>query len=247
MAFAAKLPGRCKRCRGAIQPGERIVKDDKRRGYVHEVCPAQPVQLVFSMPEPGAKPASPAQLELLENLLEERTPSAALAEHFPDNLSDLKSNQAGAIIDEMFNMPRGIQADVPGPDQVPAGRYALEDGPALQLVKVFRDGDRVRVFDDDNREHEYHAGAILRRIVRIGAAEAATRYGQLRGRCWRCGRKLEDKVSVELAMGPVCGEHIYPKPVWKIKVRAARDEIRERGEDPDAPAEHSAVGQEVTI
>ena len=246
MAFTAKLPGRCKRCRGPIQAGEQI-EGERGKGYSHVVCPANPKLAMFSMPAPGSRKASPGQLELLENLLEERTPPAAVAEHLPEDLTDLASNQASVLIDELLASPKGPQPDVPGPSEVPAGRYALEDGPALQLVKVFRSGDRVRVFDDDNREHEYNAGAVLRRIVRIGAAEAATRYGQLRGRCWRCGHRLEDKVSVELAMGPVCGARIYPSVVWKIKVKAARDEIRERGEDPDAPAEHSAVGQEVTI
>jgi hypothetical protein len=245
MAMKAKMTGRCRKCRRSINIGDEIT-GERGKGWSHVTCPlfdpSEPVELVI--PEGNGRLASEGQIELIESLLEERTPPREVTEAMPETLQLLASNQASAIIDALFASPKGPQAATPGPDEVPAGRYALEDGPSLQLVKVYRgsqNSDYVKVYDDDDSTHVYNAPAMLRRIVKVGVAHAATRYGQLRGRCWKCGYRLEQNISIELSMGPVCGARLYPKPVWKIKVQKARDAILERGEDPDAPAHKSVT------
>jgi hypothetical protein len=45
---------------------------------------------------------------------------------------------------------------------------------------------------------------ILARIVEAGIDEAARLYGQKIGRCYKCNRRLTDKVSRAAGIGPDC-------------------------------------------
>jgi hypothetical protein len=138
------------------------------------------------------------------------------------------------------------QEDLP---VVPNGFYAVDvagvngGAPTLYLVKVveFRNGT-VHVFDADDRNRAYDTKMILEAIDAAGAGECAIAYGRLRGVCARCGSGLENRLSVELGIGPVCGKHYFATAVWSARKAAARDKIRADGFD---PAETVRSAQEV--
>jgi len=117
---------------------------------------------------------------------------------------------------------------------IPNGFYAVEVDSKLLLVKVveFRSG-RVHVFDADDRNREYPAKKVLEAIYEFGPGEAAIAYGRLRGHCARCDSPLENNLSVELGIGPVCGKHYFDRETWGNRKAAARAALRARGLEPN--------------
>jgi hypothetical protein len=128
---------------------------------------------------------------------------------------------------------------------VPAGRYAVEnDQGELRFYNVWvaRNGKRLNVYvlhgpnDSDLRFHKTMLG-VLRKIKADGIREAALRFGREIGSCSNCGRRLTNRISRELAIGPVCGGRMFGEKEWKAEVKAKRQEIVDRGEDPDEELE----------
>jgi hypothetical protein len=139
-------------------------------------------------------------------------------------------NNYGSYVYTTKRAPKPSEADLPGDDVVPAGRYALELDGELRFVKVWRKGERIGVYDDDNRDRL--PLTTLQAIADAGSFECAVRYGQLRKACSRCGVKLRNRLSVELAIGPECIKYWHDDVTRLTLVDNARQAIRARGEDP---------------
>ena len=106
----------------------------------------------------------------------------------------------------------------PGPDQVPAGYYAI-DVPdyGWTLIKVWRgerDPSYVHCYllsgETDERGTEIEAGSTLARIVAVGAFKAAKDYGGRTGKCSQCRKRLTNALSRKLRIGPVCLARFIP-------------------------------------
>lgn len=159
----------------------------------------------------------------------------------------ISKNDASLWIDALLKRPRRAKkakADVPGPEAVPAGRYAIlvgeegvdqNDWHFYHVKRGTRNPDYVwvhRMSSDDEHELSFpQAIKVLRKIVESGASEAAAEYGRRFKRCSRCNRGLTRRISRKLNVGPVCGGHWYQD--WDERVTAAREELRAEGFDPD--------------
>lgn len=78
--------------------------------------------------------------------------------------------------------------------------------------------------------------SIAQAILAVGPRECAIRYGMEIGECSNCGRRLTNRISRELGIGPVCGGRMFGDE-FKPMVTAKRAEIVKRGEDPDEELE----------
>lgn len=123
---------------------------------------------------------------------------------------------------------------------VPAGRYAVENNQGelrFYNVWVSRDKTRIKVYvahgpDESELPGQATQLAVLSKIKAAGIREAAIRYGLEIGECSNCGRRLTNRISRELGIGPVCGGRMFEDNFSEM-VSAKRAEITARGEDPD--------------
>lgn len=139
--------------------------------------------------------------------------------------------------------------DLPDAKVVPAGRYAVDtpDGKLL-LLRVWRKGSRVNVYDDDTGEYLRNKHDLLRMIVDQDPGQCWRRYGQLRKKCPRCAAKLSNNLSVFLLTGPQCLKYILGEDRAKAIVRKARDELRLKGIDPyETPKSDAAEPDSVWV
>jgi len=74
---------------------------------------------------------------------------------------------------------------------------------------------------------------VANMIIKAGIRECAIRYGMEIGSCSNCGRRLTNRISRELGIGPICGSRMFGGDEWSDEVKAKRAEIRARGEDPN--------------
>lgn len=154
-------------------------------------------------------------------------------------LEELNKTQISRLIEKLLALPRkpAVQT-VEHP--VPAGRYAIENNDGeLRFYKVWISPDTTRIIvyvehgPDNSRLPWQAAIIILHKIAEVGIREAAIRYGIEIGACSKCGRRLTNRISRELGIGPVCGGRMFGGDGWKDEVKAKRAEISARGEDPD--------------
>jgi len=125
--------------------------------------------------------------------------------------------------------------------EVPSGRYAVDnDQGELRFYNVWvsRDKMRLNVYvahgpEDSNLKYQQTVMGVLRKIKDAGIREAAIRYGMEIGSCSNCGRRLTNRISRELGIGPICGGRMFGEADWKDEVKTKRQEIMLRGEDPD--------------
>lgn len=241
----ARFPGRCLACKGDIVPGQSIHPSAKgQRTYEHDDCsnvnvdtPPQPK--VYKNPDESA---SVPQRNLIRKLSFERLiPDHITIPATP--LAPLTVSQAGEIIDALFASPVATKQTIPGPEELPAGRYAV----VLDLngvehdffVRVWRGSQNpnvVNCYNDDTGDTVNKHDAI-KRILDAGVIESARRYGRLRKKCFRCNNKLRNRLSLELDIGPECLKHLHsPERAKEIRA-AARQVIRDRGEDPSESVE----------
>lgn len=134
------------------------------------------------------------------------------------------------------NIVRSQNPDVP---DVPAGRYAIEsnDGELrFYHLWVGKSGyPKLYVLHGpDSTELPRPAMIeILKKIETAGPGKCAERFGIEIGACSNCGRRLTNRLSRELGIGPVCGGRWYGDDEWKAKKDTKRAEIVARGDDPD--------------
>lgn len=79
---------------------------------------------------------------------------------------------------------------------------------ALYVVVIDDDAYQGKVEGVTFKAVREAASSTVDALHRIAAnpMEAAVRYGQKTGKCSCCGRKLTNKVSIELGIGPICAE-----------------------------------------
>jgi len=128
---------------------------------------------------------------------------------------------------------------------LPPGRYALpkagtklEDN-ELRFYQCWESRDKQAkrlyvLFGPSGSQMPYNAQMnVAKMIIKDGIRECAIRYGMEIGSCSNCGRRLTNRISRELGIGPVCGGRMFGGDEWSEEVKAKRAEIRARGEDPD--------------
>ena len=236
MTITAKFDSKCPTCQGPIVAGEQVEWSKGTRAR-HQGCPAPQV----AAPAQGAgtyngRPlsteagtASAKQLSFLTSLVQEREPGTGV----PDNLSEA---DASAMIERVKALPA---PEKPGPDVVPAARYALveagQDEPAFYRVwRGSRKPEFVKIYSDDTGE-ELPYGETMR-ILRLVAEDswgAARLYGKLRCKCSRCGLKLKNRISVYLAIGPTCIKYWHAPDACSAMRAEARAAIEAEGFDPN--------------
>jgi len=124
---------------------------------------------------------------------------------------------------------------------VPPGRYAVEsDAGELRFYSVWQSQDkkRLRVYvchGPDESSLKYHKTmlGVLKKIKADGIRKAAIRYGMEIGACSNCGRRLTNRISRALGIGPICGGRMFGEDTWKDEVKATRADIKAQGFDPD--------------
>jgi hypothetical protein len=138
-------------------------------------------------------------------------------------------------------------ADRITPEKVPAGHYAVDnEAGELRFYAVWwapitpgRD-PFFKVYvehgPDDSEVPFKSALTILRKIAEDPRA-AALRYGREIKSCSSCGKRLTNRISRLLDIGPVCGGRFYSEDDWKARKATARDALRAAGLDPKADAE----------
>lgn len=79
---------------------------------------------------------------------------------------------------------------------------------ALYVVVIDDDAYQGKVEGVTFKAVREAAASTVDALQRIAAnpMEAAVRYGQKTGKCSCCGRKLTNKVSIEMGIGPICAE-----------------------------------------
>lgn len=152
--------------------------------------------------------------------------------------------------------PRSIMSEIardaghgtPTPEDLPAGHYAIKNADGqLRFYHVHRRKDNlkfVRLYlqhgtSDSEIPWGHEFRAILAAILEGEPFQCAMRYGQHIGSCSnpKCGRRLTNRVSRLLGIGPVCGGHSCDPAVWKDMQRRAREALAAAGLDPDADVE----------
>lgn len=124
---------------------------------------------------------------------------------------------------------------------VPPGRYAVDSNDGeLRFYSVWQSPDKLRLrvyvcHGPDESSLKYHKTmmGVLKKIKADGIREAAIRYGNEIGACSNCGRRLTNRISRALAIGPICGGRMFGEDTWKDEVKAMRADIKAQGFDPD--------------
>jgi hypothetical protein len=208
------------------------------------------------------------QLKFLTDLLDERdlrqSPKvlAATDEEYAAAIADLKERAAdldkptaSRWIEHLLTFPQlprernvqrgGASATVPSADDLPTGRYAIEneDG-ELRFYRLWRGTRNPNYFKlyvehgpDESEIPFKSALSIVSKIKEAGAWECAHRYGAEIGCCSRCGLRLTNRISRALSIGPVCGGYWHEEDEWKRRVSAARRAISDAGLDPAGDVE----------
>lgn len=210
----------------------------------------------WARPQENPSKISPPQRKFIKSLAEKKQfPDQAAEDRLwkmlrisedPEEIGITKA-QASKIIDwlkEQPNKPRAqavTTAAGKGGEAVfvPAGRYAVENAEGeLRFYHVWRPKDNEEVLclyvlhgPDETRIQGKAMWSIIQKIADAGIEEAAVRYGHEIGQCSSCGRRLTNRVSRELGIGPVCGGRMFED--FGEKVSNARQAILARGEDPD--------------
>lgn len=132
-------------------------------------------------------------------------------------------------------------SNVPSPDELPTGHYAIENNDGeLRFYRLWRgtkNPNYVKLYvehgPDDSEVPFRSALTIMARIIDAGAWDCARRYGAEIGQCSRCNARLTNRVSRLLKIGPICGGRFWSdENVWKGLVNEARETLRDAGLDP---------------
>lgn len=157
-----------------------------------------------------------------------------------DTLTPGREGTASKCITRLLALPDAKKPTTQDGTYVPAGRYAVDsDEGELRFYHVWRHKQNDAAMHlyllhgpDSTRIMGKAMQTILQKIVNAGVEEAAIRYGRELKHCSQCGRRLTNRISRELGIGPICGGRMFGDD-FKPKVSAARQAIIDRGEDPD--------------
>jgi len=197
------------------------------------------------------EPATKPQIKYIAVLVKDRDvpqPWLDRIEELIDSPELFTKGKAGEIISNLKKLPRH---DNEVPDRsgnadrtnVPDGRYALQTGIGDNDITFYRvSWGHSRPFvhllhgTDETELNLKSARETIKRILRSGPGDAAVLYGQRIGRCSQCGRRLTNRLSRELAIGPVCGGRVYLED-WQERVSEARQNLLNQGIDPNEKVE----------
>jgi Family of unknown function (DUF6011) len=208
------------------------------------------------------------QMKFLSALLDERdlrqSPKIIVAtdEEYAAAINALKAQavnltkrDASRWIEHLLTFPQlpreravqrgGAASTIPSEDDMPTGRYAIEneDG-ELRFYRFWRgtqNPNYVKLYvehgPDDSEVPFKSALAIIAKIAEAGPWECAQRYGAEIGACSRCGLRLTNRISRLLKIGPICGGYWHEEEEWKGLINEARATIRAAGLDPSGNVE----------
>jgi hypothetical protein len=196
-----------------------------------------------------AKPkCTEPQERFIRNLMEERkmkkADHARLAKKL--NNGEIDVAQASKTIEWLLAQPhveKAQQGGAPDPRwQLHPGRYAVENSEGeLRFYHLWQSRDKKvrRLYvlhgPDASTMNSYAQYAIVRKILSVGQLECAIRYGREIGACSNCGRRLTNRISRYLGIGPICGERLHDN--FRESVKFAREQIVAEGYDPDEELE----------
>lgn len=191
-------------------------------------------------------PLKPEERTALEGIMQE--------EGFWDTRTTrLSFDKARAILDKLTRLndkPREfVKAPPLGPAMtaLPPGRYALPKAGTKEEDNEIRFYNCWRHRTDENDKRLYvmfgpsegklppnQAEAVANLIVNVhGIRDCAIRYGIEIRECSNCGRRLTNRISRELGIGPICGGRMFGDSEWKQEVKDKRAALVEQGIDPD--------------
>jgi hypothetical protein len=198
------------------------------------------------------KEASPPQQKYIRDLLVKKSVNPQLVAEIEQRLDTgtgyrLTSRQASFYIDQLVQFKdsdTGYAFVKPTVEELPVGRYAITkdgDEDEVRFYQVWRGTkygkpDLIKVYmqhgPDDSELPFRSAMTICKLIIHQGVLECAQRYGREIGSCYRCGRRLTNRISRQLGIGPVCGNRDFGDTFKNLEV-IARREIESQGFDPD--------------
>lgn len=195
--------------------------------------------------------ATDRQRNYITSLLNQKKVDTGRRRHWTDKIEGtlgLSKRAASRLIDDLKGMEDDPEAKKrepfamvkPTPEELPAGRYAIDNEHGeLRFYQVWRgsrNADIIKVYlqhgPDDSEIPFRSAMVICKRIVAAGPLVAAQRYGREIGSCYACGRRLTNRVSRQLGIGPVCGGRDFGDEFKHLET-IARAEIKAEGHDPD--------------
>lgn len=198
----------------------------------------------------GLDDASQPQRKFLTDLLVKKNISAAWVAEIEERLDQssalpLSKAQAHFYIDKLIQQPDSGNEYAfvkPTLEELPAGRYAiLNEQNEIRFYQVWRGvkydkPDLIKVYiqhgPDDSELPFRSAMVICKRIISDGPLVCAQRYGREIGSCYRCGRRLTNRISRHLGIGPICGNRDFGSE-FKDLENKAREEIKSKGYDPE--------------
>jgi hypothetical protein len=211
----------------------------------------------------GERRASQKQLNYIRDLSqkkdlaslsqEQRDALVQPDEFWQEDTTRLSFEKARRMLDLMIPLPNrpretvisdGVETST-ALSGLPPGRYALpkagtelEDN-ELRFYQCWESRDKAAkriyvMFGPSEAKLPIDAQIkIAKMIVKSGIRECAIRYGMEIGSCSNCGRRLTNRISRELGIGPICGGRMFGGDEWSSEVKSKRQEILARGEDPD--------------
>jgi hypothetical protein len=214
----------------------------------------------------GEPTASQRQLDFIRDLLGKKDLKSLTAEQieslmlqpsefWQQDTTRLSKKKASRIIDKLIPLPLKPREEQSGEPTdlmaerfavgVPPGRYAVDaDSGELRFYNVWvsRDKKRLNVYvchgpDESDLKFQNTTLGVLHKIKAAGIREAAIRFGLEIGECSNCGRRLTNRISRALGIGPVCGGRMFGGDEWRDEVKAKRAEMLEMGIDPDEELE----------
>jgi hypothetical protein len=227
-----------------------------------------------STPLPVAQvPATDAQVNFLRTLVRDRAISDEAREHAEQRIArwdawvtrgrigdfGLSKSVASAAISKCKEHPFRSQTapvapavseqprrEVPSPEQLPAGRYAIENAEGeLRFYHVWRGTERptfVKLYVEhgpDSSEVPFKSALSILARLAADPATAARRYGAEIGSCSVCSRRLTNRLSRLLSIGPVCGGRFYVEDDWSAIKESGRERLRAAGLDPKGEVDES--------
>ena len=128
----------------------------------------------------------------------------------------LTRENASRWIDKAKELPTvaaSAPLGVPHEDDVPAGRYAIEEDGVLKFFHVDRPTEgkwkgfvflKIQASDETYPIKDRARKEFIFKAIAHDPRAASTRYGIELGHCGVCGRTLTDPNSIALGIGPVC-------------------------------------------
>jgi hypothetical protein len=213
-----------------------------------------PVPDDLGQPVAGGVPlATPPQVNYLNDLRAKKDLSSLSRDQVQwlaeVDFSRIPKSRASDVIEKLKYLPRRQNqpqsTKVVNWANIPAGRYAVENNEGeLRFYQVWRprgeDHDKVVklyvLHGPDSSPVQRNAYNSILGKIGMDVRAAAIRFGMEIGSCSNCGRRLTNRISRELGIGPVCGGRMFGDE-FRSMVASKRDEIITRGEDPDEELE----------